>query len=432
MEVMESLINKEAELVVLGTLIDNEQSHKRIDNINPLIFSDGLNKALFKVIKKALDEGKKLDIPLLYEGMNKGISVASITNLMLYSNIYTFEQNIQLLNDLYIKRNLFERAEKIKEQVLEGNDINKILYDFEEGTKDTAEVKSYKDDIQSINHRLLDSLEKAEEKGFKFGIPILDRVIGGVFKSELTTIGAKSGVGKTAMALSIVQSALKQDKTVLIITREMKDEHITQRLITQQTGVNSKAMKTKTLTEEDWNKIINSLGYLGSRNLYINHSISKPSEIRKRVREVKPDLVIIDYLQLLTSEKKDKLREQEVAYLSREMKKITSDFDTSVIQLTQLNESSKGRPFGESAVRESRAIYHDSNNVVYIHKPLEFQELFEMADKNEGLAKTWLDLNLNSPTKLYEIIISKSRDSGTAIEKMWYVGNLLSFQPFKV
>ena len=59
------------------------------------------------------------------------------------------------------------------------------------------------------------------------------------------------------------------------------------------------------------------------------------------------------------------------------MKKITSDFDTSVIQLTQLNESSKGRPFGESAVRESRAIYHDSNNVIYIHKPLDYQELYE-------------------------------------------------------
>ncbi len=431
MKAIESLINKEAELVVLGTLLDNEQSHKKIENINSNIFSNSLNKSLFKVIKKSLDEDKKLDIPLIYEGMNKSISVTSITNLILYSNIYTFEQNIQLLNDLYIKRNLYERADKIREQVLEGNDIEKILYDFEEGTKDTTKVNTYKDDIQSINSRLLDSLEKGEEKGFKFGIPILDKAIGGVFKSELTTIGAKSGVGKTAMALCIVQSALKQNKTVLIITREMKDEHITQRLITQQTGVNSKAMKTKTLTEEDWSNIINSLGYLGSRKLYINHNISKPSEIRKRVREVKPDLVIIDYLQLLTSEKKEKLREQEVAYLSREMKKITSDFDTSVIQLTQLNESSKGRPFGESAVRESRAIYHDSNNVIYIHKPLDYQELYELANKNEELAKTWEELNLNSPTKLYEIIVSKCRDSGTAIEKMWYIGNLLSFQEFK-
>ena len=432
MEVRESLINEQSELTVLGTLLENKESHKKIEDINYLIFSTRLNRNLFKVIHKILTEGKEPDIPLVYEYMNKSISVSSLTNLVLYSNIYTFNQNIQLLNDLYIKRNLYERADRIKEQILEGNDIDKILYDFEEGTKDTTKVNTYNDDIQSINSRLLDNLEKGEEKGFKFGVPVLDRAIGGVFKSELTTIGAKSGVGKTAMALCIVQSALKQNKTVLIITREMKDEHITQRLITQQTGVNSKAMKTKILTDEDWSNIINSLGYLGSKNLYINHNISKPSEIRKRVREIKPDLVIIDYLQLLTSEKKDKLREQEVAYLSREMKKITSDFDTSVIQLTQLNESSKGRPFGESAVRESRAIYHDSNNVIYIHKPLDYQELFELANEKEELAKTWLELNLNSPTKLYEVIVSKCRDSGTAIEKMWYVGNLLSFQEFKM
>jgi replicative DNA helicase len=434
METIKSLINEEAELVVIGTLVDNEQSHKKVENINSLIFSDRLNCALFKIIKKALDEGKKIDIPLLSERTkekNINVSISSLTNLMLYSNIYTLDQNIQLLQDLYVKRNLFERAQLLKQGVVEGNDIDKLMFDFEEGTKDITKAKICEDSIGDIANRLLDNLEKGEEKGFKFGISILDRAIGGVFKGELTTIGAKSAVGKTALALSIVQEAIKQDKTVLIITREMKDEHITQRLITQQTGVSSKVMKTKTMSEDDWGKIIQSLGYLGSKKLYINHNISKPSEIRKRVREIKPDLVIIDYLQLLTSEKKQVAREQEVAYLSREMKKLTTDFDTSVIQLTQLNESFKGRPFGESAVRESRAIYHDSNNVVYIHKPLEYEELLEMANKDEKLAKLWLEMNINSPTKIYEVIVSKSRDSGTAIDKMWYAGDRLSFYNFK-
>lgn len=276
MEVIESLVNKEAELVVLGTLLDDERSHKKIENINYSIFSNKLNKSLFKVIEKLLDEDKKLDIPLVYESMNKNISVTSLTNLMLYSNIYTFEQNIQLLNELYIKRNLFERAEVLKNGLLDGVDIDKLLFEFEEGTKANSKAEKYDDSINAITSKLLDSLERAEEKGFKFGIPVMDRLIGGVFKGELTTIGAKSGVGKTAMALCIVQEAIKQDKTVLIITREMTDEHITQRLITQQTGVSSKVMKTKTMNDENWNDIIKSLGYLGSRKLYINHNISKP------------------------------------------------------------------------------------------------------------------------------------------------------------
>ena len=89
MEVIESLVNEEAELVVLGTLLDDERSHNKIENIKNYIFSNKINKSLFKVAEKLLDEGKKLDIPLIYESMNRNISVTSLTNLMLYSNIYS-------------------------------------------------------------------------------------------------------------------------------------------------------------------------------------------------------------------------------------------------------------------------------------------------------------------------------------------------------
>lgn len=443
MQLIESLINEESELVVLGTLLDNPKSHNTIDKIQDNIFSNKLHRNLFKITKRALSEGHAIDLPLIHtmtKQNNINISITSLTNLLMHSNIYTLNQNIKLLNELYVKRNLYERAELIKLDILESDkDIDKILYDFEEGTKDITPKETYDDSIDSIANRLLDNLEKKQEIGFEFGIPLLDRVIGGVFRGELTTIGAKSGVGKTALALNVVQSALKQNKKVLIVTREMTDEHITQRLITQLTGISAKTMKTKTMSETDWSGIINSLGYLGSKNLNINHNISKPSEIRRRVKELKPDLVIIDYLQLLTSEKSTNMREQEVAHLSREMKKITTDYNTSVIQLTQLNDSFKGRPMGESPIRESKAIYQDSNNVIYIHKPIDENELVDMAkgtkkeasENDKTVAKMWLDMNLNAPTKLYEMIVSKSRDSGTAIEKMWYIGNLLKFEEFK-
>ena len=431
---LENMINREAELAVIGTLATDKRSYNRIDDIDESIFSDLVSREIFKIIKASVENGLEIDIPLLVERVKNSkirLSAESLINLSYYSNYYTLDQNISLLQDLYIKRSLFERAGALRDGILNGENIDKLIYDFEEGSKKINKDNTYDDHIESISRRLFDSLERGEEKGFKFGVPILDNVIGGVFKGELITIGAKSGVGKTAMALTIVQEAIAQDKTVLVITREMTDEHITQRLITQQTGVSSKTMKTKTMTGEDWVKIVESLAYLGETKLYINHDISKPSQIRKRVRQLKPDLVVIDYLQLLTSERTGIAREQEVAYLSREMKKITTEFKTAVVQLTQLNESFKGRPIGESAVRESRAIFHDSNSVVYLHKPLEYDELYELSNKDENLAKTWQDMNLNSPTKIYEIIVAKSRDSGTAVEKMWYIGNMLSFKPFE-
>ena len=210
----------------------------------------------------------------------------------------------------------------------------------------------------------------------------------------------------------------------------MTNKHITQRLLTQHVGINTKRMKTHTLEGEDWTKLVAGLSYLGSKKLWINDTISKPSDIRRRVKELKPDVVVVDYLQLLTSEKTNQGREQEVAYLSREMKKLTLDFNCAVIQLTQLNDSYKGIPMGESAVRESRAIYHDSNNVIYLHKPMEIDEMLKLASGDENLAKAWLNLNMENEVKIMQLIISKARDGGNKIDKMWYVGSQLTFKPF--
>lgn len=430
-----NLINEEAELSVLATLLDEESIQKNIDDININIFSDKFNQAIYKAMRKIIEENKKLDIVILFEELkasNIKISTSSLSNLTLYSNKSTFEQNISILQELAQKRNLINIAEQLKQGVISGTDIDKLLYDLEERTNKIKPQEAYTDDISSIVNRFNDYLYSEGDKGFKFGLGILDDTIGGIYKGELTTIGAKSGIGKTALALQIVQSALKQDKKVLYITREMTDIHILQRLITQLTGVSAKAIKNKNLTDKQEQDVYEANKYFEQKGLYINHNISKPSEIRRRVAEIKPDLVIVDYLQLLESNKQTTSREQEVAYLSRSLKKISLDFNVAVISLTQLNDSFKGRPMGESAVRESKAIYMDSNNVIYIHKPVEFDELLKLANNNESIADQWQKINLtNSPLKLYEIIVSKSRDNGTGMDKVWYLGEILTFKNFK-
>ena len=111
--------------------------------------------------------------------------------------------------------------------------------------------------------------------------------------------------------------------------------------------------------------------------IYINDRISTIPQLKRRIRQVKPDLVIVDYLQLLTVEQNLQNREREVATLSRELKNITLDFHIPVIQLSQLNDEMKDlRPWGERPMRDSKAIFHDSNNVVYIHEPVlsDFEE----------------------------------------------------------
>ncbi|MGL5190769.1 MAG: DnaB-like helicase C-terminal domain-containing protein [Cetobacterium sp.] len=428
---IESLVNTEAERVVLGTLITEIKTHKEITNMKASMFSERANKSVYKAIEYLDRNEKPIDLPNISSVLkSKGIelTISSLTNLTMYGNLYSFKGSLDILKELQVKRSIYEKACKLAEGVLEGGSIDSLMYDFEEHTKEIDTSEKYDDSIQAVIEKLFDRLNSEVEKSIEFGVPVLDRIIGGLFPTEVTTIAAKSGVGKTALALYIALNVLRQGKKVLIITREMTDEHILQRLVTRTTGVSSKSMKNRDLGEEEWTAMMSALGEFGAYKCHINDKVSKISEIRKRIREVKPDLVIVDYLQLLTSETNSNNREREVASISRGLKEIAQQFKLPLIQLSQLNDGFTGRPFGEGPIRESKAIYQDSNNVIYIHKPTTAKDMEEFT-KEEALRESLLEMNISdSAVKAIEIVVSKCRDGGTAIEKMWYEGNTLNYK----
>lgn len=428
---IESLVNTEAERVVLGTLITERKTHKEINNMKASMFSERVNKSVYKAIEYLERNEKPIDLPNISSVLkSKGIelTISSLTNLTMYGNLYSFKGSLDILKELQVKRSIYEKACKLAEGVLEGESIDSLMYDFEEHTKEIDSSDKYDDSIQGVIERLFDSLNSEVVPGIQFGVPVLDRIIGGLYPTEVTTIAAKSGVGKTALALFIALNVLRQKKKVLIITREMTDEHILQRLVTRTTGVSSKSMKNRDLNEDEWSAMVSALGEFGAYKCHINDKISKVSEIKRRIREVKPDLVIVDYLQLLTSEAETNNREREVASISKSLKDISQNLKLPLIQLSQLNESFTGRPFGEGPIRESKAIYQDSNNVIYIHKPVTVKDMEEFT-KEEALRKSLLEMNMSdSAVKAIEIIVSKCRDGGTAIEKMWYEGNTLNYK----
>lgn len=428
---IESLVNTEAERVVLGTLITERKTHKDINSMKASMFSERANKSVFKAIEYLDRNEKPIDLPNISSTLkSKGIelTISSLTNLTMYGNLYSFKGSLDILKELQVKRSIYEKACKLAEGVLEGESIDSLMYEFEEHTKEIDSSDKYDDSIQGVIERLFDSLNSEVVPGIQFGVPVLDRIIGGLYPTEVTTIAAKSGVGKTALALFIALNVLRQKKKVLIITREMTDEHILQRLVTRTTGVSSKSMKNRDLNEDEWSAMVSALGEFGAYKCHINDKISKVSEIKRRIREVKPDLVIVDYLQLLTSEAKTNNREREVASISKSLKDISQNLKLPLIQLSQLNESFNGRPFGEGPIRESKAIYQDSNNVIYIHKPVTVKDMEEFT-KEEALRKSLLEMNMSdSAVKAIEIIVSKCRDGGTAIEKMWYEGNTLNYK----
>ena len=172
--------------------------------------------------------------------------------------------------------------------------------------------------------------------------------------------------------------------------------------------------------------------------IIIDDKISTIQEIKQAVRRSKPDVLIVDYVQLLTPSNPRDSRERQVAEISRELKKMTSDFDMVVIQLTQLAEKGIGnyRPSGESYTRESRAIYHDSNSVIYVHHVTEEKEI-EIAHNSTALkerqnaqtTKEMLRRFEDNGTRLIEMIVDKNRSGSVGSGYYWFSGTEMAYYP---
>lgn len=419
----------EIEQSVLGSLIVDKSVAHNLENLREEYFTLNAHKVIFTKIKEISKE-KAIDILSLNDKLNDTeIKLTYISELTSIAQVYAIESHIKILKEKYKRRSIVNNITKLAEQVTNDEDLNTVVYNFESEVKKIidSDIK-VNDDAFSIADKFLEFLYSDNKSNLNFGIKILDETIGGLYKGELTTIAAKSGVGKTALALQIIRAVVSQNKKVLLISREMSDVQMFMRNITSLTGINSMKMKNKSFTQEEEAAITKAVMQLtNNNNLYINDNITKVSEIKRKIRQVRPDLVVIDYLQLLTPEKAEGTREREVATLSREIKNMTLDFQIPIIQLSQLNDELKDfRPKGERPMRDSKAIYHDSNNVIYIHEPVgkDLEDACEANSLDMGKVKS---AKLNKCT-LLDIIVDKCRDGSKSIEQYWYAGNRLYFQ----
>lgn len=418
---------------ILGSFIVDNSLGEKLKDLKENMFTVEYNKLILKVMKSLYESKLSLDIESIFtklKEMNSGVNVTYLSNLASMSQCSSIDSHISILKDKLLRREIIKSCTDLFQKLGEGEDINSVIYNFESNLYNilNEEATNYGDSIGEICEKLLYFLENSDEKGMSFGVKFLDDIIGGLFNGELTTIAARSGVGKTALALQIMLNCMEQGKKVLFISREMSKEQVFMRNITKKSGISTKYMKNKEIDEEGWKKIIEVMSYFSSKNLiYINDKISTISGLRKRIREIKPDLVIVDYIQLMNAEGSMQNREREVASLSRELKNITLDFDIPLIQLSQLNDEMKDfRPWGERPMRDSKAIFHDSNNVIYIHEPVhsDFDEAVENIKKNKNDV---LSARKNG-IKLVDLIVAKCRDGETCMRHYCYNGPRLHFQ----
>lgn len=429
-----SIASIETEQSLLGCLLFDETLKFKLDELSEDCFSNKFNKDIYNAMIELKNENKIIDIVNVKSKLDSNgvkIDVSYLVDLTSICRVCSIDSYIDTLKEKSARRHVIEKCQNLLISVSTGVNLDVSIFNFENEIKNIFSEDHYKDDILSISQSVLGLLEGNNSPKIKFGIDFLDNIVGGLFKGELTTIAAKSGVGKTSLALQIMINALKQGKKVLFITREMSKEQIIMRNITKKTGINTNKMKSNNISADEWKLIIEVLAEMNSENLiYVNDKIHTVAQIRKRIRQLKVDLLIVDYVQLMSPSTNHSNREREVASISRDLKNITLDFDMSVIQLSQLNDEMKDfRPKGERPMRESKALFHDANNVIYIHEPSE-NDLEGVARKMGQSKESILKANEDG-VKLVEIIVAKCRDGEKKYKYFIYNGQRLHFQELK-
>ncbi|MCC0724288.1 AAA family ATPase [Clostridioides difficile] len=430
--------NTEAEQSILGSiLLDSTIVEELEQMLNEDMFYHEEHKYIFNAIKEINKRNEVIDIITLTEELKRkghlnnigGISyITSLSTIV--PTVSNFTSYVSIVIEKYKNRNIIDKFNKFS---LGEIDDNTLIYQLENDINKANQKLIKKDSsITAISERAFEYINDEINEGIKTGIKFLDDTIGGLYGGELTTIAAKSGRGKTALALQILRNVIFQGKKVLFISGEMSDIQILFRNIASLTGISVVKMKNRNLNDEEIVKYIQALSIINQENnLYINDSVNTISGIKREIKSIKPSLVIIDYLQILDYEGKE-VGEAKFADLSRQIKKITLDFNIPVIQLAQLNDELKDeRPKGDRVMRSSKQIYMDSNSVIYIHRPTEkealnycktmgIEDIRELRRREKGFG-----------ANLSEIIVAKNRDGESGFRPYWYIGNLFSFEECK-
>lgn len=330
--------------------------------------------------------------------------------------------NVKFYAEIVHEKAVLRRLIKVTEQVtrecyMDSQPLEDILEDTEKSVFDVIQQRggSEFESIRDVVLRTLDSIEKAAKQkgnitGLETGFRDLDAKTAGLQKSDLILIAARPAMGKTAFVLNIAEYvALHSNSTIALFSLEMSKEQLVKRMLAMNSMVDSQKIRTGDLEDDDWDKLVGSVRKIGNSNLVIDDTSGiTASELRSKCRKLKIeqglDLVIIDYLQLMTGagKRKSDSRQQEISDISRSLKVMARELDVPVIALSQLSRAVESRPDKRpmlSDLRESGAIEQDADIVMFIYR----DEYYNPDSEKKGVAEVIVAKQRSGPTGPVEL-----------------------------
>lgn len=385
----------EAEQSVVGAmLMDKDAVMTASEIISGKDFYQTSYGTIFDSMTELFNEGKPVDLITLQERLKEKDVPEEISSLSFARDLIAAvptSANVKYYAEIVKEKAVLRKLIKLNEEIANicyvGNEpLESILETTEKRVFELVQSRSSGDyvPIKEVVLHALEKIEKASKsKGTVTGIPTgfldLDYKLSGLQPSDLILVAARPSMGKTAFVLNIAQHvAFKSKKTVAIFSLEMSKEQLVNRLFSLESQVDSQALRTGNLKDSDWEKLIESAGIIGKSNLIIDDTPGiSISEMRSKCRKYKLehhlDLIIIDYLQLMSGSvgRRSDSRQQEISDISRALKGLARELNVPVIALSQLSRAVEQRPEHRpmlSDMRESGAIEQDADVVMFIYR----------------------------------------------------------------
>lgn len=423
----------EAEQAVLSCMLyDKEAVSMAYESLKGEDFYKPTHKELFDSMIELFIKNTPVDAVTLKSKLEEKGVLVQIGGMeyltVLASGYYTsanIKHYIKIIEEKSILRRLIKATAEISTQGYEGKEeVGIILDNAEKSIFDISQNRNSAE-FAHIRDVLIGSVDKIEEiflnkekiTGLPTGFADLDYKTAGLQPSDLILIAARPSVGKTAFALNIAQYvSVRKKRPTAIFSLEMSKEQLVNRLLCCEAMVDAQRLRTGDLRDEDWSKIVEAMEPLSNAELYIDDTPSiSIAELRAKCRRLKLekglDLIVIDYLQLMSGSGRNESRQQEISEISRSLKALAREMNAPIIALSQLSRACETRADHRpmlSDLRESGAIEQDADVVAFLYR----DEYYHPDTEQKGQA---------------EVIIAKQRNGPTGTVNLMYLGQYTKF-----
>ena len=426
--------NEEAEKSVLGAvMLSKDALFDVMEEVRSGDFYHEAHREIFDAVSDLFRRNAPVDTLTVSEELKKRKTlemaggrayVATLSTLV--PSTANARQYGKIVAEKAALRNLIQKAGEIVEKSYQEKQPPEQILDFAERSIFEIAQQRQRNDFSPLKDVLLENINIIDKMsqldgnltGITSGFLDLDAKTSGFQRSDLVIIAARPAMGKTAFALNIAQqAAIKGNANVLIFSMEMSKEQLGQRLLAMESRIEMQKLKTGDLERKDWDQISVAMDVLSRASIYIDDTPGiSVMEIKNKCRRLKVekglDMVIVDYLQLMSMEGKTDNRQQEITALSRYLKLLAREMDCPVLVLSQLSRAPEQRTDHRpilSDLRESGAIEQDADMVIFLYR----DEYYNPEDTEKP--------------GICEVIISKHRSGPTGVVDLTWLGKYTRF-----